>query len=558
MSMKNMPQIISFTDGSKLWENKFEKFSAIVYLPDCDLPVDVINYGFMTPYLLIFGEQKYTNEEAKQFADSTGLSQIAKRYGGSVVFIYPENEAGWKNAPENLFASVISESKIGQYYQDGVLRTRDRFTGKWGEYYIRGALNRSYLYGFGESADYIVKNCLKTIEGDGLYGKGDITPVVCILQNVKEMPELQRRDIPVISIGNSKEVNDALAEGLDRVLIKDEVNYVEDFDGFIKKYRRMVGGLNIEPDLEAMGMVVEPGYCEVSTTSDNRGDDKDTGAHKIGYVAYYNKKIMTKQNKLPLVMCFHGGGDSAMCMVALSDWHLVANKYDFLLVSVENHLNSTATEAIALIEHLKDKYPVDDTRIYSTGFSMGGCKTWDMFQEYPKVFAAVAPMDATFEVGLNVYGQPAPKEINREVVLPVFYVGGEDTPLPELPFQEIKCLNRMKNVLEVNQAITQNGVQFEEQDKWKNPIWGIDGDWVCKAKDDITGSVLTMQLFQSKNGCCYSVFASASKQSHEMRHLNCENAWKFMSRFQRMPDGKIRGGEWESIKKVLAEKVEGV
>lgn len=558
MSMKNMPQIISFTDGSKLWENKFEKFSAIVYLPDCDLPVDVINYGFMTPYLLIFGEQKYTNEEAKQFADSTGLSQIAKRYGGSVVFIYPENETGWKNAPENLFASVISESKIGQYYQDGVLRTRDRFTGKWGEYYIRGALNRSYLYGFGESADYIVKNCLKTIEGDGLYGKGDITPVVCILQNVKEMPEPQRRDIPVISIGNSKEVNDALAEGLDRVLIKDEVNYAEDFDGFIKKYRRMVGGLNIEPDLEAMGMVVEPGYCEVSTTSDNRGDDKDTGAHKIGYVAYYNKKIMTKQNKLPLVMCFHGGGDSAMCMVALSDWHLVANKYDFLLVSVENHLNSTAAEAIALIEHLKDKYPVDDTRIYSTGFSMGGCKTWDMFQEYPRVFAAVAPMDATFDVGLNVYGQPASKEINRDVALPVFYVGGEDTPLPELPFQEVKCLNRMKYVLEVNKAITQNYVEFEEQDKWKNSIWGIDGDLVCKVKDDITGSVLTMQLFQSKNGCCYSVFASASKQSHEMRHLNCENAWKFMSRFQRMPDGKIRGGEWESIKKVLAEKVEGV
>jgi len=547
MSMKEKPQVNQFSDGSKLWENKFEEFSAIVYLPDCDLPVDVINYGFMTPYLLIFGEQKYTDEEAKQFADSTGLSQIAKRYGGSVVFIYPENEAGWENAPEDLFASVISESKIGQYYQDGVLRTRDRFTGKWGEYYIRGALNRSYLYGFGESADYIVKNCLKTIKGDGLYGKGDITPVVCILQNVQEMPEIQRRDIPVISIGNSKEVNDALAEGLDSVLIKDKVNYVEDFDGFIQKYRRMVGGLNIEPDLEAMGMVVEPGYCEVSTSSDNRGDDKDTWAHKIGYVAYYNKKILTKQDKLPLVMCFHGGGDSAMCMVALSDWHLVANKYDFLLVSVENHLNSTATEAIALIEHLKEKYPVDGTRIYSTGFSMGGCKTWDMFQEYPRVFAAVAPMDATFDVGLNVYGQPAPKEINRDITLPVFYVGGEDTPLPELPFQEVKCLNRMKYVLEVNKAITQNHVEFEEQDKWKNPIWGIDGDLVCKVKDDTTGSILTMHMFQSSNGSCYSVFASASKQSHEMRHLNCENAWKFMSRFQRMPDGEIRGGEWETV-----------
>ncbi len=546
MSMKEMPQITIFSDGSKLWKNTFEQFSVSVYMPKCDLPTDVINYGFMTPYLLIFGEQKYTGEEAKHFADETHISEIAKRYGGSVVFIYPENEGGWAKAPKDLFASIISESKIGQYYRDGVLRTRDRFTGEWGDYYIRGALNRSYLFGFGQSADYIVRNCLKTIEGDGLYGKGDITPVVCILQNISVIPEPERRDIPVISVGNSKAVNEALTEQLDHVLIKERVDYIEDFDGFIKKYRRMVGRINIEPDLDDMGMAVVPGYCTVTTAADNRGDDKDTKEHKIGYVAYYNKAIMDKGEKIPLVMCFHGGGDSAMCMVALSDWHLVVNKNDFLLVSVENHMNSTATETLELIEHLKEKYPIDSERIYSTGFSMGGCKTWDMFQEYPKVFAAVAPMDATFDVGLNVYGQPV-ENINKGTILPVFYVGGEDTPLPELPFQEEKCLNRMKYVLDVNKAKTKNDAKFEEQDKWKNPIWGIDGDVIYKAKDEGKGSVLTMHLYQSENGCCYSIFASATNQSHEMRHLNCENAWKFMSRFKRTQDGTISGGSWEEI-----------
>ena len=34
---------------------------------------------------------------------------------------------------------------------------------------------------------------------------------------------------------------------------------------------------------------------------------------------------------------------------------------------------------------------------------MGGCKTWDLYQEYPDVFAAVAPMDATFDVGCNLF-----------------------------------------------------------------------------------------------------------------------------------------------------------
>lgn len=550
--MEKMPKVNNFPDGSKFWGHTFEQFNVLVYIPKCDLPTDVINYGFMTPYFLIFVEQKYTAEEAKHFADDTKLSEIARRYGGSIVFVYPENEGGWEEATENLFTAIISESKIGQYYRDGVLRTRDRFTGEWGDYYIRGALHRSYLFGFGKSADYIAKNCLKTIEGDGLYGKGDITPAVCILQNLSVMPVPERRDIPVVSIGNSEAVNELLAENSDYIFIKEKADYIEIFDGFIKKYRRMVGGINIEPDLDAMGMRVEPGYCLVTTAEDNRGDDKDTKEHKLGYVAYYNKRIMDMGEKLPLVMCFHGGGDSAMCMVALADWHLVANKYDFLLVSVENHMNSTATETMELLEHLKEKYPIDNERIYATGFSMGGCKTWDIFQEYPGMFAAVAPMDATFEVGCNVYGQPV-ESINKDTVLPVFYVGGEDTPLPELPFQATKCLDRMKYVLEVNKAKTRNEAEFDRQDEWDNPIWGIDGDVICKANDEEKGSVLTMHLYQSENGCCYSIFASATNQSHEMRHLNCENAWKFMSRFKRQKDGTVSGGKWEEIIDIFSE-----
>ena len=549
MSMEKKPEVIALADGSKLWEQRFEKFEVKVYLPKCDLLTDVINYGFITPYLLVFEENKYSREEAINFANESGLAKIAAEYGGSVVFIYPTNDGGWKNAPADLFASIISETKISQYYQDGMAIMRNRFTGEWGSFFIRGALLRSYLYGFGASADYIAENCLQTIEGDGLYGKGDITPVVCIMQKLSVVPQPKRRDIPVISIGNSAEVNDALKNSLDHVLIEEKAHYIDNFRSFMKKFRRMVGYLDVEPDLEEVGMAVEPGFCIVPTSADNRGDDKDSSEHKIGYVAYYNKGIMDNSQGVPLVLCFHGGGDSAMCMVALSDWHLVVAKYNFLLVSVENHLNSTATETMSLIAHLKEKYNIDSERIYATGFSMGGCKSWDMYQEYPTVFAAVAPMDATFDVGLNSYGQAVQKEINQDTILPVFYVGGEDTPLPELPFQEEKCTNRMAYVLRVNKAKTKYDVNFEDRDKWKNKIWGIDGDVICKAKDNRRGSVLTMHLFESENGCCYSIFGSASRQSHEMRHLNCENAWKFFSLFRRLSDGSLVGGKMADVVK---------
>ena len=62
-----------------------------------------------------------------------------------------------------------------------------------------------------------------------------------------------------------------------------------------------------------------------------------------------------------------------------------------------------------------------------------------------------------------------------------------------------------------------------------------------------------MHLFESENGCCYSVFASADNQQHEMRHLNCENAWKFFEQFRRLPGGRIMGGEMEDMVNVFAE-----
>lgn len=549
--MERIPDMTVFQDGSRIWEQAFEKFVAKVYLPVNELPADIVNFGFRAPYLLIFEENRLSLEEAKDFADKKGYAAIAAEYAGSVVFISPAEGHNWEDAPEDLFAAVIEESRISQYYQDGAVIMYDRFAKKMGKSFIRGAVLRTCLYGRGASADFIAKTCLKTIEGAGLYGRGDITPVCCILETLSVVPAPERRDIPVVSIGNAKEISDALKKSLDYVLVKETAEPEEDFKSFVGTFRRMMGKLEKEADFEKMDMHMEPSFCTVTTTKDNRGDDRDTSCHRIGYVAYYNKGIMDGGRKVPLLMCFHGGGDSAMCMSTVSGWYQVAAEHDFLLVCVENHLNSTATETMELISHLKEKYSVDEEKIYASGFSMGGCKSWDMFQEYPEVFAAVAPMDATFDVGLNSSGEPAPVEINRSTILPVFYVGGEITPLPELPFQEAKCLNRMRYVLEVNQAVTPYEVTFEDQENWKNKIWGIDGDEVYRLENpERENSVLTLNLFRSVNGCCYSIFAGVSNQGHEVRHHSCENAWKFLSQFRRLPDGTLQGGQWEQVQKL--------
>lgn len=546
--MQTVPNVKTFEDGSKMWEECFEEFTVKVYIPVSDLPRDIVNYGFRAPYLMIFEEKPQTWEEAKNYADTNGFAQIAGTYAGSVCFFYPgESVGGWKNAGKDLFAAILAQSRISQYYKDGYAIMYDRFAKKMGDSFIRGAVLRTCIYAKGEAADYVAENCLKTIWGDGLYGKGDITPVCCTLEGLSVLPEPERRDLPVVSVGNTDEVNEALRRGTDYLLIKETAEYEKDYREFVGTFRRMMGHLEEEPQLEAMGMKVEASYYVVTTTPDNRGDDRDTTSHAIGYVAYYNKDIMRGGKKVPLLMCFHGGGDSAMCMASLSGWTAVAAKYDFLLVCVENHLNSTATETMELMEHLKTVYCIDEERIYASGFSMGGCKSWDMFQEYPEKFAAVAPMDATFEVGINASGEPAPR-VNRSVMVPVFYAGGEITPLPELPFQEAKCLNRMKYVCEVNQTDIRSQASFDRQDLWEDPIWSVKGNYRRELINrERENSVLTLNFFTTGEDHCYCIFACVGNQGHEVRHHTCENAWRFLSGFRRLPDGRVDGGELEQV-----------
>lgn len=544
MSFEKEPKMINLQDGTSYWSQDFNTFKATVYTPATSLPAHIINYGFIAPYLLIFSEKSDSPEEMIKLCRQNGLEKLASRYATSVVFITPST-GNWETASSDIFSEIITNSKIHQYYKNGYTINVNRFFKTQEGFSIRGAIFRTCLFGYGKSADYIAKNCLCHFEGDGLWGRSDIAPVTCIISNLSENPDIKADDIPVISYGNSDEINKIFSEKCKYFLSKTDFDFENDYDSFAKKFRRMNGPLQIDPDLEKDGLIIEPGTVTVKTSEDNQGDDKGTEHHEIGYVAFYNKDIMTKKN--PLVLGFHGGGDSCFFFSTMAGWAKIAHRHNFLLVTIENHLNSTATEMMELINHLKTKYQIDETRIYATGFSMGGCKTWDFVQEYPEVLAAAAPMDATWDVGLNVYGAPSFKPINKTVSLPIFYAGGEITPLPELPFQEQKCLDRMEYALLINNATTTYDVKLEDKENWINKFWGIDGDFTEKFYDESRDATLTLQLFKNTENKIYNIFGSISQQGHDCREHTCEHAWRFMNNFTRTNDGKLTGGDIESV-----------
>ncbi|MBO4687220.1 MAG: hypothetical protein J5636_01775 [Clostridiales bacterium] len=531
MPMMERPEVRAI-DGGRCWEQKYQTFELKVFVPDNDLDGQTNNYSFRAPLLLVFEENRQDMESAVVFAKETGLSGIAGRYDSSVLFVYPTAEGGWAGSDESLYAELISEIKMIPVYKDGIVENFNFFTQTFEGFFARGAIFRADIYSYGKSADYVAKNLLKTIQGQYLWGPGEITPAMCSMENLSVVPEVERKDIAILSVGNSAEVNRAF-DGCENLLIKDAAEYEKDFDTFVKKFKMWCGNIQLEPDFPALGMTEDVGSVLVKTSEDNDFISGKPAEHKVGYFAYYNNGLFDN-GAVPLVLGFHGGGDTSMYLTFVAGWWEVAKKYNFLFVSVENHQFVTATEAIEVLEGLKKRYNIDENRIYATGFSMGSGKTWDLYQEYPEVFAGVMPCSALFPVYTSFFGKPVKENINKTVAVPVFYSGGEKSHLPELPFHADSSLERVQYVAEVNKLKKKfDEVHFENKDNWEDPIWGIPGDRIEKVRDESREATLTIHYFDSEDGICRTAFASVSNQIHECRQHSVEEAWKFISKFHK-------------------------
>jgi len=119
--------------------------------------------------------------------------------------------------------------------------------------------------------------------------------------------------------------------------------------------------------------------------------------------------------KYPLVIFLHGAGERGrdnhkhLKFIQILFTQNALNKYPCFVVAPQcpegevwstlmlgKPFNPTPTRPMELFlqvyDQLLKEYPIDPSRIYVTGLSMGGFGTWDLIARYPNRFAAAVPI----------------------------------------------------------------------------------------------------------------------------------------------------------------------
>ena len=138
-----------------------------------------------------------------------------------------------------------------------------------------------------------------------------------------------------------------------------------------------------------------------------------------------------RQKKYPVVFALHGACNN---IFLVEGWGFVqeAARREWIVIIPSLELDEFVLD---ILEQAKKLYPVDTERVYAAGFSYGGWASNRLGNQYPEVFAAVAPcgtaMDNGFIEGFDDDREPlppfdgVPRALAKNICMPIINVYGE-------------------------------------------------------------------------------------------------------------------------------------
>ena len=286
---------------------------------------------------------------------------------------------------------------------------------------------------------------------------------------------------------------------------------------------------------------------------------------------YIPPQLRGSKEKVPLVFYFHGVNCVPLYGAEQSNWQDIADRENLIVVFPAPArskcwnifdlpvLPSDIDFVLALVEHMKQVHPIDESRIYVSGFSMGAAMTHTLASTYPEIFAAAAPcnafatffMDADPAKMLQGFIRDVPpeklghvcisanrareKKAKRDLLMPVIQNAGAvdnlmiSWPVPaDLSTMAAKSLAWWKDFDHITQepvfdANSKTGFAADENGSFGEGRYTVQ-KWYNK---EVSADVPLLQLVVAAN------------MPHAVDPVQIEQAWEFLRHFARGKDGEL-------------------
>jgi predicted esterase len=123
-------------------------------------------------------------------------------------------------------------------------------------------------------------------------------------------------------------------------------------------------------------------------------------ASQESYHVYLPPKLAASAaDRFPLIVFLHGAGGTSAGIAGSQSFQAAADRLGAILLAPQNHTGwnwawneDEMSQVVLLVQLIKRRYPVDDTRVVLSGFSMGGWGSMSIGAAYPDPYCGLVPV----------------------------------------------------------------------------------------------------------------------------------------------------------------------
>lgn len=278
--------------------------------------------------------------------------------------------------------------------------------------------------------------------------------------------------------------------------------------------------------------------------------------------------------KVPLMIFMHGGSDNPEEAAEMSKFHEIGEREGFItvypwasnkaawnmqLLDIQGENKDDVLYLLSLIKYMSDNYPVDEQRIYLSGFSNGAGMAQTVAMLYPEKIAAICHIDSNWpgeRLGPAEFDPEAEKPFSIALTkqktfpyrMPVWYTYG--TREPSYPVYN-KC--SQQHQYDFWKRYNNIKIKSTTEKGEENPSGcGVLGDVTEIVKPCIIhpNHQYDIQRFYSEdegNENLYN-FVLMREKGHEVARMDPELGWNYVKQFSRKPNGSVKRNEKANVR----------